>query len=176
VAALLAAPVVAVLLRRLQARQHPGAARHELARTPMVLDLVAVVLAAGQPVAAALRVAAPSAGPWLGHQLEQVAGLLRLGAEPAEAWGVLAGEPALRPVVLAAVRSSGSGIRLAGAFTELAVELRAVARAAAQARAQRAGVWSIAPLGLCFLPAFVCIGIVPVVIGVAGDILIGLVA
>ena len=27
------------------------------------------------------------------------------------------------------------------------------------------------PLGLCFLPAFVCLGIVPVVAGLAGDVL-----
>jgi hypothetical protein len=25
------------------------------------------------------------------------------------------------------------------------------------------------PLGLCFLPAFVCLGIVPVIVGLAGD-------
>lgn len=30
------------------------------------------------------------------------------------------------------------------------------------------------PLGLCFLPAFVCLGIVPVVIGLAGTTLAGL--
>lgn len=27
------------------------------------------------------------------------------------------------------------------------------------------------PLGLCYLPAFVCLGIVPVVAGLAGDVL-----
>jgi len=26
----------------------------------------------------------------------------------------------------------------------------------------------MAPLGLCFLPAFVCVGVVPIVIGLAG--------
>jgi hypothetical protein len=29
-----------------------------------------------------------------------------------------------------------------------------------------------APLGLCFLPAFVCLGIVPVVVGLAGQLAI----
>jgi hypothetical protein len=32
-------------------------------------------------------------------------------------------------------------------------------------------VWSLLPLGFCFLPAFICIGIIPVVIGVAGEVL-----
>ncbi|COX12628.1 alanine rich membrane protein [Mycobacterium tuberculosis] len=27
------------------------------------------------------------------------------------------------------------------------------------------------PLGLCFLPAFLCVGIVPLVVGLAGDVL-----
>ena len=38
------------------------------------------------------------------------------------------------------------------------------------AAADRAGVLIAGPLGLCFLPAFVCLGIVPVVAGLAGDI------
>ena len=44
---------------------------------------------------------------------------------------------------------------------------------AAEARAQRAGVLIAAPLGLCFLPAFLVLGVAPVVIGLAGE---GLVA
>jgi hypothetical protein len=30
-----------------------------------------------------------------------------------------------------------------------------------------------APLGLCFLPAFVCLGIIPTVVGIAGAVLSG---
>ncbi|MDQ3055153.1 MAG: type II secretion system protein F, partial [Actinomycetota bacterium] len=37
-------------------------------------------------------------------------------------------------------------------------------------RAQRAGVALMAPLGLCFLPAFVCLGVVPVVVGIASRV------
>ncbi len=43
--------------------------------------------------------------------------------------------------------------------------------AASGAAAERAGVLIAGPLGLCFLPAFVCLGIVPVVAGLAGDVL-----
>jgi pilus assembly protein TadC len=38
------------------------------------------------------------------------------------------------------------------------------------AAAERAGVLIAGPLWLCFLPAFVCLGIVPVIAGLAGDI------
>ena len=44
-------------------------------------------------------------------------------------------------------------------------------RRAADARAQRASVLIAGPLGLCYLPAFVCLGIVPIVAGLAGDVL-----
>ncbi|MDQ1730616.1 MAG: hypothetical protein QOK10_775, partial [Pseudonocardiales bacterium] len=50
-------------------------------------------------------------------------------------------------------------------------ELRAQRHSEGVSRAERVGVWSLLPLGLCFLPAFVCIGIAPVIIGVAGTVL-----
>ena len=40
-----------------------------------------------------------------------------------------------------------------------------------EARAERAGVLVTGPLGLCFLPAFICLGIVPVVVGLASSVL-----
>ncbi len=139
----------------------------EAAWLPLVLDLCAAGLLAGQPLDVALAAAAPVQLPWLSDRLRQVAAMLRLGADPSQAWQPLAGEPRLRPVAVTAIRSAASGIRLAAALTDLASELRASARAAALARAERAGVWVIAPLGLCYLPAFVCLGVVPVVIGIA---------
>jgi hypothetical protein len=99
--------------------------------------------------------------------LTQVAGLLRLGADPVEAWRAVADDEVLAPVAHAACRSADSGIRLAGGMEQVAADVRAQVRATAEARAHRAGVLAMAPLGLCFLPAFVCIGVVPVVVGIA---------
>jgi len=42
---------------------------------------------------------------------------------------------------------------------------------AADAAARRAGVLIVLPLGLCFLPAFVLAGLVPVIVAVLGDVL-----
>ena len=145
--------------------------RAELAEMPLVLDLLAAVLDSGQPLEPTLRAVAPVAGARLASELGQVASLLRLGAAPAEAWSRLRTDRELHPVAATAIRSAESGIRLARGFRALAAELRADARSAATARAQRVGVWSMAPLGLCFLPAFVCVGIVPTVIGVARGVL-----
>ncbi|MFV2119458.1 type II secretion protein F, partial [Streptomyces sp. Act-28] len=55
--------------------------------------------------------------------------------------------------------------------SRLAVGLRADRARAAAARAQRAQVLITAPVGLCFLPAFLAVGVAPVVIGLAGRLL-----
>jgi hypothetical protein len=39
--------------------------------------------------------------------------------------------------------------------------------AAGQAAVTRVGVWAVAPLALCFLPAFLFLGVVPIALGLA---------
>jgi hypothetical protein len=56
------------------------------------------------------------------------------------------------------------------ALRALAADERAAARSHIEADVRRAGVWILAPLGLCFLPAFLCLGVVPLVLGVAGEV------
>jgi len=67
-----------------------------------------------------------------------------------------------------ACRSGAPPVRQVAA---LAAECRAAEVRAKQARARRAGVLATAPLGLCFLPAFLLVGVVPLVIGMARTIL-----
>jgi pilus assembly protein TadC len=55
----------------------------------------------------------------------------------------------------------------------LAADARAERGRAATARARRAGVLITLPLGLCFLPAFLVVGVLPVVIGLAGGMVNG---
>jgi len=139
---------------------------------PLALDLTAAALRAGQPLPAALQLGAPAC---LLHRddVARVGRLLELGADPQVAWQSVEAIPALASVAAAARRSADSGGRLAEAFERCAAESRAELGTAAQARARRAEVWSMAPLGLCFLPAFVCLGIVPTIAGIAGQILGG---
>ena len=70
-------------------------------------------------------------------------------------------------------RSSRAGASLTAGVDELAVEIRRRAEDLALEKAERAGVAISGPLGLCFLPAFVCLGIVPVVVGLAGGVFAG---
>jgi Flp pilus assembly protein TadB len=163
--------VAAQVFRRLE----PAAARRlrerRLAELPDVLDLLVTALSAGLPVPAALAtVAAATEGP-LAADLIRVGELSALGAGPAAAWADHVADPALGPVARAAQRSADSGSALAGSLARVAGDLRADAAARAETAAHRAGVLAMAPLGLCFLPAFICLGVVPVVIGVATQVL-----
>jgi pilus assembly protein TadC len=165
-------PLVVVGVRRLGSRAQHRDDHTVSARMPLVLDLLAATLRAGQPVASALVAVAPLGGEHVEVELRRIAGLLRYGAEPAVAWGSLT-IASLAPVGRIACRSAESGIRLAYGFELLAAELRDEARAAAVARAHRAGVWAMAPLGLCFLPAFACLGVLPVIAGIAHGVFAG---
>ncbi|WP_197515218.1 type II secretion system F family protein [Mycobacterium sp. 1245805.9] len=138
------------------------------------LDVLAVCLDAGMAVSTAAAATAPSAPPRLSGVLRRAADLLALGADPAVAWAVPpAGsvDPQIDAFLRLARRSASSGAALARGVAELADQSRHEAAHAATAAAERAGVLIAGPLGLCFLPAFVCLGIVPVVAGLAGDVL-----
>jgi pilus assembly protein TadC len=141
------------------------------------LDVLAVCLAAGMAVSTAAAATALSAPPTLARVLRRAADLLALGSDPAVAWSTSPDLPAgsvdaqTGALLRLARRSASSGAALADGIAELADQSREDAAHAATAAAERAGVLIAGPLGLCFLPAFVCLGIVPVVAGLAGDVL-----
>ncbi|WP_040802777.1 type II secretion system F family protein [Nocardia concava] len=140
------------------------------------LDLLAACLRAGLPTASAAAAVAIEAPEPLATALRRASDLLGLGADPATAWEqATAGQADDSVTALArmARRSARSGTGLATAVAELAERRRGELEDAAAARAERAGVLIGGPLGLCFLPAFLCLGIVPVVIGLAGRVLQG---
>jgi pilus assembly protein TadC len=164
------AAVLAVLGERWLRGVDAGAAeRMALARElPGACDLLAVCLAAGVPVSAAVSAVGAAVPDPLGPRLAGVAALSRLGADPRRAWADV--PPELAALGRVMVRAGESGATAVPALRALAVESRASVHLAAGAAVQRAGVWVLAPLGLCFLPAFVCLGVVPMVLGIAGDV------
>jgi pilus assembly protein TadC len=136
---------------------------------PVACDLLAVCLSAGVPLSTALVAVGGAVRGGLGAELEQVAGLSRLGADARRAWQDV--PAALEPLGRVLRRTEDSGARAAAALHALAAETRAAARAETDVAVRRAGVQVLAPLGLCFLPGFVCLGVVPLVIGIAGEVL-----
>ncbi|WP_278261165.1 type II secretion system F family protein [Nocardia sp. AG03] len=161
-----------------ETREDRGPVRSDPLGSASAFDLLAACLRSGLPMAAAARASAPTAPPVLRAALLRAADLLALGADAATAWERAAADAASSPgadevesLARMARRSARSGASLAAAVGELAVQRREAVEDAAVARAERAGVLIGGPLGLCFLPAFVCLGIVPVVIGLADRVL-----
>lgn len=157
-------------------RREPPEARQDrdqiTADLPFAADLMVACLLAGQPVSTATENAAQAVGGPLGKRLTWVSGQLRLGADPEPTWALLAPDPSTGHLARTMSRAALSGAPVADVLTRLADDARESARTTAVAAARRVGVKAVAPLGLCFLPAFVLLGIVPVVAGLAGTVLI----
>ncbi|GHF74874.1 pilus assembly protein TadC [Amycolatopsis bartoniae] len=146
----------------------PRRRRREDVNLAATWDLFAACLRAGLPVPTALSAVTAGAGGREVEALRATAGLLSLGAAPAEAWAPARASPATAELARAAERTARSGSALAAVAEELAVGLRTAMADQAEAKAQRAGVLIAGPLALCFLPAFLCLGVVPVVLGLVG--------
>lgn len=90
------------------------------------------------------------------------------------AWDSLAAAPALEPLMTAGRRVGESGIVLTRALEGTAATHRSQAHDAVQAVVERAGILIAGPLALCFLPAFVVLGLVPTIVGLTDEIFVGL--
>ncbi|MFJ8592508.1 type II secretion system F family protein [Streptomyces sp. NPDC093598] len=140
---------------------------------PLAADLLAACIAAGAgPVIAAQAVGEALGGP-VGDALARGAAEVRLGGEPGVAWRRLGALPGAGGLARLLERADVSGLPAAAPVARLAAEARADWGRAATARGRRAGVMVSAPVGLCFLPAFIAVGVLPVVIGLAGGVLGG---
>jgi Flp pilus assembly protein TadB len=135
----------------------------------LLLELVAVALAAGAPVPTALVAVG---AVWPGHAgeaLVRAARALEMGAPWDVAWtGAGAAPLAVARALEPAWTVGASPVPL---LRTAADRLRSRRRAAIRAAAGRLGVQLVVPLGLCYLPAFVLVGLVPVVVSLASGLL-----
>jgi pilus assembly protein TadC len=175
------------LFAALPARAAAERDRARAAAVPLVADLVAACVAAGASVDAALDAAVAAAtDPTTAHRptvplpadpladdLRAAAHATRLGLPPRVAWAPLltrGNPPPVRALARAVVRSADTGSAPAAILRTVADDARAAARSAADVAARRAGVLAVLPLGLCFLPAFVLLGVVPLVVSLVGAV------
>ncbi|MFD7933048.1 type II secretion system F family protein [Streptomyces sp. NPDC059755] len=179
VAGLVLGLIGAVVLGRWRRRQQATGVVSEVdvqlaaRQLPLAADLLAACIAAGAgPVIAAQAVGEALGGP-VGEALARGAAEVRLGGEPAVAWRRLASIPGAAALARLLERADVSGLPAAGPVARLAADTRADWARAATARARRAAVMVTVPVGLCFLPAFIAVGVLPIVIGLAGGVLGG---
>lgn len=130
----------------------------------LALDLLAGLLESGQGLVPALDLLGahlPGAAP-----LCRVAALLRVGADWDDAWDEAgtAQDPELQDLARELRFAHQSGAPTAMLLRSTAATLRRHRRRRAEQRAAELGTRLVLPLGLCQLPSFLCLGIVPLVL------------
>ena len=131
---------------------------------PHVVALFAAALRSGAAPGDAIdQVCRALPGP-ASDRLSGVAARLSLGLDPEQVWSSLADDPPLVGLGRTLARAHATGAPVVAAVERLADELSRDGRSRAEERARAVGVQAAVPLGLCLLPAFVLIGIVPLAV------------
>jgi pilus assembly protein TadC len=133
--------------------------------TAMMLELVGAMLDAGSGIGRSLELVAASASAQYRDSLRPVVSALAIGADWETAWR----SSAVRLPEILELRDALGFAALTGAPSSAilyaqAARLRRERFRAAEKRAASLGVKLVVPLGLCSLPAFICLGVVPVLL------------
>lgn len=159
-----AAVVVAV---RWALRRVSGGAPHQrgqvLRLAPEAVECLAACMAAGAPLWVAMSVVAESFPGPVGDLLRRTVARHELGAAYEETFAELLDDALLAPVGRILLRSVESGASLSVALSTCAEQIRHVRGSELENRARAIGVKAVAPLAMCFLPAFIVLAVVPII-------------
>jgi Flp pilus assembly protein TadB len=169
VGGVVAGVVVTVLTWSWIGRVDPPSVRREreLAERdlPGVVHLLATALESGCDVAESLRLVCDALPGPATALVGAVPARLALGVPPDVAWRPVLDSEQLAPLGRAMVRAHRSGAPVTDEVARLADELERRTRSRVEDRARAVGVKAALPLGLCLLPSFLLLGVVPLVAG-----------
>ncbi|GAB3790338.1 type II secretion system F family protein [Nocardioides ungokensis] len=141
-------------------------AREEVRRDlPHLVTLFAAALRSGVAPGDGIALVCAALPGAASARLAGVVARLALGVDPVQVWEALGDDPELAPLGRALARSQATGAAVVPTMVRLTEDLARRARADVEDRARAVGVKAALPLGLCLLPAFVLVGIVPLVAG-----------
>lgn len=129
------------------------------------IDLIALALSGGLPLADALGAVADVSTAAVGDDLRLVEAALRWGVEPSVAWREVGSVWA--PVGVAFTLAAELGLPPRRLLHDTADALRRSEASRREEAVGRLSVLLVLPLGLLFLPAFGLLAVVPVVIALA---------
>jgi len=169
----LLAPVIAVGVWIGLGRLEPAGAKRKRVEAvlclPQALDLMRACMGAGQPLRNAVETVAGAMGPPVSDLFEPVMNAISVGMSDSKAWQVLKGDPVMGFLARDLSRSSSWGTSVVEILAQHSTDLRRQGTTQRLEAAKAVGVKSVLPLGLCYLPAFMLLGVVPVVAaGLAG--------
>ncbi len=132
-------------------------------------ELLAACVDGGVPLASALRQVSAASPTPTGAELASATRLLDVGTDPATALAPLLADPVTARLARGVLRALESGAAPGPVLRAAAAGQRDTLRSARIARARGVGSRAALPVGLCFLPAFVLVAVVPVVVGGLGQ-------
>jgi len=140
----------------------------------VAVDILAATLRAGLPIPAALQATAQAWSGPTGEALARAGRSLAAGQSWEQAW-----PPAPPGSVIAGIeRALGlgwrNGVRCSPLLATVKTTVLRAERLRGQKAAARLGVSLMAPLGLCYLPAFMALGLAPLVISLASGLSLNL--
>ena len=138
--------------------------------TALMLDLLGAMIQSGTSLPAAAATLAQVAEPGSRERLNKVASALQLGTEWHTAWGLVGRDTRLDEIQEALRFGAATGAPSAAILYAQADQLRRRRRQEAERRAATLGTRLVLPLGLCALPSFISLGIVPVLISLLPDL------
>ena len=171
VAAALLAATTWVLIGRAEPRAVRRARDAARADLPHLVLLLAAAVRSGGSAEVGLALASDALPGAAAQRLAGLRSRLALGMDPVSVWAQLGSDPVLAPLGRSLARAYESGTPVADAVEHLAADLGRRARAEAEDRARAVGVRAAVPLGLCLLPSFLLLGIVPLVAGLLRTVL-----
>lgn len=130
---------------------------------PLSLDLVQACLKAGQALRNAIEIITHAMGSPVGEVFGAVTNAISVGLSDEQAWQVLKDDPVVGSMARDLARSSALGTTQSAILAQYSTDLRRQALTTRLAAAKSVGVKAVLPLGVCYLPAFVLIGVVPVI-------------
>ena len=167
-----AAPVVAALAHTVLVRAEPAVVRREREQAarelPHLVALLAATLRSGATPLDGLAAAATALPGPAARRVAPLVSAARFGGSVD--WLAGSADDVLVPLLRTLARAERSGSSVVDAVEQLADELEREAGAAAEDAARRVGVAAAVPLGVCLLPAFLLLGIVPTVAGLLAEV------
>jgi Flp pilus assembly protein TadB len=163
----LSAPVVLIGAFWILGRFESSASRRRrqllVDQLPEALDLMMVSVQAGQPLRNAVLLAVNGLPEPVAGLIGRVSQGIAVGLTEAEAWQALADEPMVADLAADLARSLNWGTSSAVVLSSYRRQWRRRSATSRLAAAKAVGVRTILPLGLCYLPAFMLLGVVPMV-------------
>lgn len=141
---------------------------------PMTLGFMASVVQSGAPLRLAAESVSEVTDDLNARRLRDVIARCDVGFTDAEAWRTLADDPVWGELSRELARCVDTGATTGTVLESAAIAASQSADAEAMTRARTVGVSSALPLVCCFLPAFLLVGVIPIIGGLIGGYLAGL--